>query len=169
MCMDEVIDVFLVPTYQIVTRWKVFRTNLIYDEELFQTYYSTVGPLNLVGDYSCPRGIWLLSNEMTIGERGFYSSGFHVLVTERDAEEYCGAIKSYGNKAIKMEMMVMGLKATGRANIDRADYVRHPDYVGCEVYDWMYIPAVDGEKVHIGILDASIVLANFEQRLKVIA
>ncbi len=160
MCMDVVSKTFSTPTYQMVVRWKVFRvgydTRFLKGNEAPSNTVLTMPYVcncskNWIGVHECcPRGEWQLSDEAMIGlgtiqpdgdPREVYTSGFHVLVTERDAEEYCGAIVSYGNKAIKMEVMVMGLKAIGRANIDRADNTfilpGNGAYVDCEVYDWM--------------------------------
>lgn len=142
MCMDVVTKAFTTPVYQMVVRWKVFRVG--HDGRLSLPYeYSYKDWVKT--NKSCPRDEWLLSEEAIIGQESnmVYASGFHVLATERDAEEYCGAMTSYGGKAIKMEVRVMGLKAIGQANIDRADNIEHPAYVNCEVYDWMNIPSVE--------------------------
>lgn len=160
MCMDVVTEAFANPTYQMVARWKVFRVG--YDTRFLKgneapsiTVLTALFACNCSKDWigvheCCPRDEWLLSDEAVIGQESnmIYASGFHVLATERDAEEYCGAVTSFGGRAIKIEVMVMGLKAIGRANISRADNAEHPAHVDCEVYDWMNIPPV-GAKLDV--------------------
>jgi len=150
--MDVTVKTFSNLTYQVVKRWKVFRqgrdTRFIKGNELppltvLTSPYTCDCAENWTGVHiCCPRGGWLLSNEVTIGH---YTSGFHVLATKKDAEEYCGGINSFGSCAVKVEVMVMGLKAIGQVAIDRADNEPYPPYVGCEVYDWMYIPPMEAE------------------------